>query len=152
MGTDPSSPSSEDAALAARLGGLSLPTVAQRRGGGAPEVPAMTFDPAPHGPNSQRTVSRIETAGGVIVVHERDRTFEVPLTAEWTVGGSPLAASAARLAGGRLAVDLVFLATPHRLEIELDPSTSTFVTRWPLVPLFGAGLANRLVSMLTPVD
>ncbi len=87
-----------------------------------------------------------------MVIHEDDRSIEVPLTSDWTVVDSSLAASATRLADDRLAVDLAFLATPHRLELELDPSRRTFVTRWPNVPLFGAGLRNRLTSMRRPLD
>ena len=60
------------------------------------------------------------------------------------------ASSASLLDNGRLAVDLALLATPHRLEIELDPSTNTFVARWPTVPLFGAGLGRRLTAMRPP--
>ena len=82
-----------------------------------------------------------------MVVHEGDRTIEVPLTAEWSAIEPSMAASAARLADGRLAVDLVFLSCPHRLEIELDPMSGTFATHWPIVPLFGAGVAARLASM-----
>jgi len=74
------------------------------------------------------------------------------LTAAWTVVDAALATSAAHLADGTLAVDLVFLATPHRLEIELDPSTRTFVTRWPSTPLFAAGLHNQLALMRSPAD
>jgi hypothetical protein len=51
-----------------------------------------------------------------------------------------LASNAARLADGRVGVDVALLATPHRLEIALDPSTATFVTRWPDVPLAGEPL------------
>jgi hypothetical protein len=48
--------------------------------------------------------------------------------------------------------DLVFLTTPHRLEVEVDPLTGTFVARWPLVPLFGAGPDGRLDSLRLPAD
>jgi CubicO group peptidase (beta-lactamase class C family) len=150
MGDERSSPSADDAALARRLENLALPTVVERHAGGAPEVPVMTFAPGAPGPTSHRTVSSIATTRGLMVIHENDRSIEVPLTAEWTVVDPALAASAARLTDGRLAVDLVLRATPHRLELELDPSTRTFVTRWPSVPLFGAGLENRLLSMTAP--
>ena len=65
-----------------------------------------------------------------------------------TVRGS--LSSATRLDDGTLAVDLVFLATPHRLEIELDPVAGTFAARWPLAPLFVAGLDPHLTSMCAP--
>ena len=152
MHSDPTSPTGDDAALAQRLDSLSLPTVAERCAGRPPARLAMRFDPEAPEPTSQRTVSSIETTGDRMVIHEDDRSIEVPLTSDWTVVDSSLAASATRLADDRLAVDLAFLATPHRLELELDPSRRTFVTRWPNVPLFGAGLRNRLTSMRRPLD
>jgi len=97
-------------------------------------------------------VTSIETAGGRMIVHEGDESLEVPLTTGWTVAGRSLATSAARLDDGRLVVDLAFLTNPHRLEIELDPGAGTFVARWPLVPLFGAGPDRRLASMHPPAD
>ena len=100
-----------------------LPTVGERSGGVAPEAPVMTFRRAPGIP-SHPTITAVETMGGSMIVREAD--------------------------DGRLVVDVVFLATPHRLEIELDPSTATFAARWPLVPLFGAGLAPRLASLQVP--
>jgi CubicO group peptidase (beta-lactamase class C family) len=152
MGAIPTSPTPDDAALARRLDTLSLPTVAERRAGGPPTPLAMTCDPATPEPTSQRTVAHIGIAAGRMVIHEDGNTIEVPLTVDWTVVDAWRAASATQLADGRLAVDLVFLATPHRLAIELDPSTRTFDTRWPNVPLFGAGLRNRLTSMRGPDD
>ena len=152
MGADRLSSSPDDAALARRLENLSLPTASERRDGGSPEVPVMTFRPGVRGPASQRTVSSIDTTGSGMVIHEDDGSIEVPLTAAWTVVDPSLAVSATRLADGQLVVDLVFLATPHRLEIELDPSKRTFLTHWPNVPLFGAGLDNRLASMHAPAD
>jgi CubicO group peptidase (beta-lactamase class C family) len=152
MEADPTSPTPDDAALAGRLDTLSLPTVAQRLAGGSPAPLAMTFDPATTEPSSHPTVSRIETTEGRIVIHEDDDAIEMPLTIEWTVADPWHAASATQLVDGRLAVDVVFLATPHRLEIELDPSTRTFTSSWPNVPLFGAGLQKRLASMCGPED
>jgi hypothetical protein len=75
----------------------------------------------------------------------------VAITERWTVDDT-IAASAARLEDGRIAVDLVFLHTPHRLEIELDPATATFVARWPLMPLFGIGADHRLAALRTLPD
>jgi hypothetical protein len=153
MGADPTSPTPDDAALARRLDTLSLPTVAERRAGGQPAPrAAMTFEPAPPEPASQRTVSQIEISDGQMVIHDGDDAIEVPLTIEWTGVDGWHAASATQLADGRLAVDVVFLATPHRLEIELDPSTHPFSARWPNVPLFGAGIQKRLTAMRDPDD
>ena len=84
-----------------------------------------------------------------LVIREGEGAIEVPLTAAWTAVEPSMAASAARLDDGRLAVDLALLSCPHRLEIELDPASGTFATHWPIVPLFGAGLQGRLAAMAT---
>ena len=120
-------------------------------GGPPPDVPSMTFLPAATGPAvaTHRHEHRRPPAGGWSCTRTT-RSIDVPLTTGWTVAGPSLAASAARLADGRLAVDLAFLVNPHRLEIELDPATATFTTHWPNGPLFGAGLDRRLTSMHLP--
>ena len=151
-GADAGAAPGADDALAERLAGLTLRTAGDGLAAGAPDVPSMTFVPGASGPNGHRTVTGITTTDAAMVVHEGDRSFAVPLTAGWTVTDDGVAASAARLHDGPLVVDLVFLATPHRLEIELDPTTATFTTRWPSMPLFGAGLDNRLTTLLTPPD
>ena len=92
MESAPTSPTADDTALARRLDSLSLPTVAERCAGGPPARLAMTFDPGTPGPTSHRTVSSIETAADRMVVHEDDRSIEVPLTSR-VDGGR-------RLAGG----------------------------------------------------
>jgi hypothetical protein len=142
----PASP--DDDELAQRMAHLALPTAGERLGhDGPPDVPAMTFRRR-SGARSHPTVTSIETVGQQMIVREDDRSIEVRLTKGWSVDDdSGAAASAARLADGRVAVDIAFLATPHRLEIELDPAAGTFVARWPLVPLFGVGLDPHLASM-----
>lgn len=37
--------------------------------------------------------------------------------------------------GGKLAVGVVLLETPHRLELDLDLSSSTFTAKWASSPL-----------------
>ena len=151
MAPTAASPTADDAALADGWPAWRCRRWPSAAAAGAPDVPAMTFAPGTPGPTSHRTVSGIETAGGRMVVHEDDALDRGAADRASGRSSTPsLAASATRLADGRLAVDLVFLATPHRLEIELDPSPRTFVTRWPNVPLFGAGLHNRLASMRGP--
>ncbi len=156
------SPSIDDDALAERLATLSLPTVAERRGGGTPiEVPAMTFEPHPT-EASHFTVTGIETTGiettGIeaggrrMIIHEDEGSIEVPLTEGWSIVDDTIAASATRLDDGTIAVDVSFLATPHRLEIELDPTAGTFIARWPLMPLFGVGPDHRLAALRSPAD
>lgn len=152
MAAEPTPATGADAALAQRLEGLALPTAAERRAGGRPVVPTTTWRPRRPKPASLRSVSGLETSGDRLVIHEDDGSIDVPLTVEWTVVDPSLAVSASSLANGRLAVDLVFLTNPHRLELELDPSRRTFVTRWPSIPLFGAGLRPRLTSLRGPND
>jgi len=142
-------PSPADDVLAERLATLSLPTAVERLGGVAPEAPVMPFRRASDIP-SHPTITTVETTGGSMIVREADDAIEVPLTEAWTRVDPSLAVSASALDDGRLVVDVAFLATPHRLEIELDPSTARFAARWPLVPLFGAGLAPRLASLQAP--
>ncbi len=132
--------------LASRLAGLALPTAVERRGGSAPIATTATFSRAPL-TTSHHTVSAVRTTGSTMVIFEGDRSFEIPLTADWTLVEPRLATSAARLDDGRVVVDLAFVATPHRLELELDAGTGTFVARWPLPPLFGAGLPSELHAM-----
>ena len=149
MGDDELPPSADDEALAERLATRALPTASERLGGSAPGVLTASFVRADGAP-SHPTVTGIGATGDRITINEGESSFEVPLTTEWTVTDDWFATSASRLSDGRLAVDLVLLATPHRLEIELDPAAGTFVARWPTVPRFGAGLGARLASMRPP--
>jgi CubicO group peptidase (beta-lactamase class C family) len=140
-----------DEELAERLRHLSLPTVRERVGGVAPDdTPAMSYR-RHESQSSHFTVTGVDTDGEGLTIHEEEGSFTVALTERWTVDDS-IAASAARLGDGRIAVDLVFLHTPHRLEIELDPATATFVARWPLMPLFGIGADHRLAALRTLPD
>jgi hypothetical protein len=79
-----------------------------------------------------------------------DQSIEVPLRQAWTTVDPSLATCATQLDDGRIVVDVSFLATPHRLEVELDPAMATFTTHWPLVPLFGGGLPHHLHAITAP--
>lgn len=140
-----------DEALAERMRHLALPTVGERLGGAAPDdIAEMSCRPNESEP-SHFTITGLDTGGNRLTIHEAEGSFTVALTERWTVDDM-IAASATRLADGRVAVDLVFLHTPHRLEIELDPATATFVARWPLMPLFGVGADHRLAALRTLPD
>lgn len=138
-----------DDALARRLGGLTQSTAAVRTGGGAPEATAATYARAP-GVASHTTVTAVDIDGDRLVVHEGEDRFAVTLTEGWTIHDDWVAASAATLGDGRLVADLAFVHTPHRIELELDPSSRTFVARWPLVPLFGGGVGTPLTTFRPP--
>jgi CubicO group peptidase (beta-lactamase class C family) len=144
-------PAADDTALARRLASLSMPTAAERLDGGPPELSAHSFPRRAPGVPSHPTVSSIEAADGRLVIHESDGSIEVPLTVAWTLVQPWLAASATRLDDGRHVVDLVFLETPHRLTIDLDPPNGTFAAQWPIAPLFRSR-DNRLASMRAPAD
>ncbi len=146
-------PEPDDQALSERLKSLTLPTVRNRLGGEPPDPMGARFTPAAKPIPSHRTITAITLAGNEMVISEDDETLCVPLSAAWAEARqSPFAASATRLDDGRVAVDLVPLATPHRLEIVLDPATGTFEARWPVMPLFGAGLGRRLTAMHAPTS
>jgi hypothetical protein len=144
-------PSPADDELAQRMAHLTLPSAAERAGGhDLGDVPAMAFTRRP-GARSHPTVTGIEITGQRMTIREKERTIDVSLTNGWSVDDeASIAASATRLADGTLAVDVAFLTTPHRLEIDLDPAAGTFVARWPHVPLFGVGLDPHLASMRPP--
>ncbi|MEZ5230155.1 MAG: hypothetical protein R2710_26870, partial [Acidimicrobiales bacterium] len=158
MGGEPLQGSAADDALLDRLAGLRLPTVAERIDAKPIErtaldgVPTM-FTPGVVGEHSHRSVTSIEIDGQELVIRERESTLRLPLTADWRSDpGSAVSASAAAVADGRLAVDAVFLDTPHRLEIELDPATATFTANWWQLPLFGAGPPSMLANFKMPAD
>jgi CubicO group peptidase (beta-lactamase class C family) len=139
-----------------------LPTAAERIGAGARgrgtttlgRMAAGGYAPGEPHERTHRTVTRAEVAptGDELVLHEGGHgSVTVPLTAGWTdVADPPISASAAVDAAGRLVVDLVLRATPHRLELTLDPTTRTFDAAWPAYPLFGAGIERFLACMRPP--
>jgi CubicO group peptidase (beta-lactamase class C family) len=145
---------SGDGALAERTADLRSPTAADRPGATAPPTAAAPgrYLPAGDGTPSHSSITEVEVGDGHVTLHEDGSRLRVPLTASWTdVPGHPIAASAAADADGRLLLDLVLLASPHRLELVTDPSTSTFVATWPRVPLFGMGL-DRVLSRIGPPE
>jgi hypothetical protein len=140
-----------DQLLADRLASLSLPTAQARLGGGTVSSTHETFSAAAHGANSHRTITSITGNGSTLTIHEGEQSLRLPLATAWTRNErDTIAASATQLGDGRIAVDLVPLDTPHRLEITLRPATRTFETHWPLLPIFGAGIGKRLATMHAP--
>ncbi len=147
-------PTSADLALASRLTDLALPTVTQRLGGGPvrldPTVGPLL--PAPTRARSHRTVQSIQVGptGDRLILREGDGfVLDVRLSPGWSsTADTSFASSATTLPDGRVAVDLVLLETPHRLEIVLDPTAQTFTTRWPAIPLFSGDAL--LSSMRAP--
>jgi CubicO group peptidase (beta-lactamase class C family) len=153
MGSDSLSAGMADDELSARLAVLARPTATMRLGGGPINVSPMRLLPGSAGPMAHRTITAIDVFEDRLVVHEGEATpLEVTLCAAWkTQDCAPIAASATTLSDGRLAVDLLMLDTPHRLELLLDPVTSTFTATWPVLPLFMAGVQKHLSDMAAPV-
>jgi len=58
----------------------------------------------------------------------------------WTTTGP--VATAYAWADGRLLVDVVFVETPHRLHLSLDPTAGQFEARWQTVPLGDVPLSS----------
>ncbi len=151
-------PGPADVALAERLAMLSLPTAQQRLGGRAVAASVVTalsggtLLPTPNAPVAQRTITSITVREGRLTLHEDQHASTIALSADWQqLGDSAIATSATQLPDGDIAVDAVLLATPHRLAIMLHPATLTFDTRWPVPPLFGAGIDKPIGSMRAPV-
>ena len=143
-------PSPADDVLARRLATLSLPTVAERRGGGAPDPPAMTFRRAAGVPSHPTvTDDRDERP-----VDDRPRGRRVDR------GPADRGLDASRSVAGRRArrgsptdgSPSTWRSSPPRIGWRSNstrrPRRSS--ARWPLVPLFGAGAAPRLASMQAP--
>ncbi len=144
-------PAQADHLLSTRLSRLSLPTVADRLGGTPVPPTNGLHQPGAPGPTSHRTISSVVVADGRVLLHEGDHALGFPLTPGWSSEpGAEVSASSTLLPDGRIAIDLVMLACPHRLEITLDPAASTFSTHWPIMPLFLAGLPNQLNAMSAP--
>lgn len=144
-------PGGDDRRLAERLGALTLPTPGDRLGGVGLSALYAHLVPAERGPMSHRTVKAIDVEGDTLVLHEKRGSLTVPLRPAWaSAPGLHVAASATRLDDGRVAVDLVMLDSPHRLELVLDPAAGTFDTAWPAIPLYGGGLGPYLTEMHAP--
>ena len=151
-------PGPADVALAERLAMLSLPTAQQRSGAravapsSATAVSGATLLPTPNAPVAHRTITSITVHEDRLTLHEDGYTSTIALSADWQqIGDTPIATSATQLPNGDIAIDAVLLATPHRFEIVLHPTTLTFDTRWPVLPLFGAGIDKPIGSMRAPV-
>jgi CubicO group peptidase (beta-lactamase class C family) len=150
FGDEPFTPGADDDALADRMSRLALPTVGERLGGRPVHAaPATAFTRHPS-VSSHFTVTGVDLDGDRLRIHEDGAMIELPLSADWSIVEDTIATSATALDDGRIVVDVSFLDTPHRLEVELDPTAGTFVARWPLMPLFGVGPDHRLAALRVP--
>jgi len=112
----------------------SLPSLARPAPVGRPgELVPMSFRAGPG--NELASLRAVELRAGELVLADAGPELIAPLGAPqtWTTAG-PLATAYA-WADGRLLVDVVFVETPHRLHLVLDPETGLFEARWQAVPL-----------------
>lgn len=131
-----------DEALTAQLDRLALPTASERLSTTLDSMPAdAVFTSSPPALTSHRSITSIEVQGDRLLVAEGHATLDLPLTRQWSIEGN-LAASAAHHLDGTLTVDMVFLNTPHRLELTMIGGR--FQSDWGRAPLFGAGIGSTL--------
>jgi hypothetical protein len=138
-----------EAALADRLSGLALPVV---DGAPAPSIgEEVIWDGftgiAAEGPLVSVRLDQVVDGWRLTLTGRHPSDSGNPLVADlhtsgWTTtaattpaGDLPLATSGAWMPDGSLRVDVVFLETPHRLELTLRPSDRAVTTRWATYPL-----------------
>jgi hypothetical protein len=90
--------------------------------------------------NALPSLRTIEVRGGTLIVTDDGPELTVELGDAWT-GAGPVVTGAAT-EDGRLHADLIFVETPHRLHVVLDPATSAFEARWETEPLHGRSLSE----------
>jgi CubicO group peptidase (beta-lactamase class C family) len=116
-----------DAALAERLGSLVLPPS---------DGDAAPADGAPNRWEGAGLVA--EWVAGGVVLRDRAVSLALPVgTPGWTVEEGddlPPVAVSGGWRGDRLHLDLAFLESPHRLQVDLEPDGS-IETRWGTTPL-----------------
>jgi CubicO group peptidase (beta-lactamase class C family) len=132
-----------DAALRARLGAVTLPPyVGADRAADADG--AGVFRPAGGGCAEQPSLTSVEVAPAcdgweVTLVEARkdSRTRAHVEPGRWTTveADVPTAATGGWTDEGLLRVEVVFLETPHRLEVTCSPTDRTFEVHWVTAPL-----------------
>jgi CubicO group peptidase (beta-lactamase class C family) len=154
-----------DQALLERLAGLALPPVGVSGGQGVPdaepgaseasfrELVGRTFAADPGSALPQLTALEVVSGDGdqvLLVVHEGDDRVEiVPGFGEWRTHGPVVASAAWGVDGesgaggvGVLRVEVIFVETPHRMHLVVDPAAGTFDAWWETTPLRTSRLAE----------
>lgn len=108
--------------------------------GAAGEMATAVFRPGPG--NQLSTLRTVRFRPGELTLSDTGPDLVVALGAPgtWTTAGA--VASAYAWADARLLVDLVFVETPHRLHLALDPASGRFEARWQARPLGELPLAE----------
>jgi hypothetical protein len=93
----------------------------------------MTLRPGPG--NELAALRTVRLRPGELALTDAGPEVIAPLGAPdaWTTRGP--VATAYAWAGGRMQVDVVFVETPHRLQLTLNPATGEFEARWQTPPL-----------------
>ncbi|MET0424137.1 MAG: serine hydrolase domain-containing protein [Actinoplanes sp.] len=98
---------------------------------------SATITEADHRPGADNQLSRLRAVrvgpGEITIDDGTAVTAALGEPGEWTVSG-PLATAYA-WAEGALLVDVIFVHSPHRLHLVLDPAAGTFAARWQTEPL-----------------
>ena len=147
---DAAGDSQADAALAAHLASLGLVPVAGTH-------LAHAAGPGSFGPAADhafRALTRIDATppdgdhGWTLDLVDGDTPLRVTAgSGEWITQDAVSASAGWDDDGHRLAVDVIFVETPHRLHLTLDWPSSTFTARWETEPLHDLPLS----SMRKPV-
>ena len=141
---------SDDAGLARRLAGLSVPACPASSGSG--RSGSWTLPVTAAEKVHLESVELSSTAAGMtLTLVEVGNRITVPVgSGEWSVteptdtsgDAVPVAASGGWADGGTFRAEVLFLETPHRLDLALDVDRGTADARWRLVPLGDTALAD----------
>lgn len=140
--------SEADAALAAQLASLSIAPLDSSPSGDGTATGSFSRTPGRVLPNLTRLEASPQEGGSrwALALHEGDSALEVTAgVGEWTPNEATVS-SAGWDSAGLLAVDVIFIETPHRLHLVLDGPSSTFTVNWETDPLHEI----PLVSMRKP--
>ena len=146
---DTSGDTSGDAEFAARLAGLSVTACPASSGAG--RSGSWTL-PVTAGEKVHLASVELASSGGVtLTLVEEGNRIALPVgTGEWAVSeptdasgdAVPVAASGGWAEDGTFRAEVLFLETPHRLDLALDVDGGTADARWRLLPLGDTALAD----------
>lgn len=130
----------DDASLAERLEGLAITPLGAQDD--IVEVADQHFAPSGGDRPELRSVTlRTDGDGWLLDLHEGDHVLRLhPGSGVWAEADG--VAASASVDAQTIAVDLLFLGTPHRLHLHLDRSASTFTATWETVPLHSTPLTE----------
>lgn len=139
-----------DAELADRLRTLRLPPAAGRPLPTATAEQRFRAEPGNDQPGLTEVFLEHRTdQGWLVVLSESDSRIEGTLgigrwatTGVVAISGGWSTADDASSVAGSIAVDVLFLHTPHRLRLVCRPDTGTFASRWVTAPLQSPALAQ----------